>query len=166
MDKRTPRVLEVTVISAEDLRINDRSIKKNAFVVVQTDYSINYRNTCIDTEGGSYPSWNEKLELPLYHNVRFIRVEVQCKTGSSARMIGEAKIPISDFIGDYIPPHYVHFLSYRLRQRDGERNGIVNLSVRVKVPLYRTFLPSGVQAANENYDGIAVGIPVSYGCTV
>lgn len=36
-----------------------------------------------------------------------------------------------DFIGDYTPEKYMHFLSYRLRDAQGQKNGIVNVSVRV-----------------------------------
>ncbi|KAI3894127.1 hypothetical protein MKW92_010196 [Papaver armeniacum] len=153
MDRQAQKILEVTVVSAEDLRRNGRWVK-NTLVVVQTDYSTNHRSTSIDAEGGSYPSWNEKIEMPLYHNVRFIRVEAQYKTSSGAKMIGEAKIPISDFLGSYFPPLYLHFLSYRLRDRNGDPNGIVNLSVRV------------IEPPQQYLGGIAVGYPVSYGSKV
>ncbi|MCL7027450.1 hypothetical protein MKW94_017815 [Papaver nudicaule] len=146
MDRQAQKILE-------DLRRNGRPVK-NTLLVVQTDYSTNHRSTSVDTEGGSYPSWIEKIELPLYQNVRFIRVEAQYKTSSSAKMIGEVKIPISDFLGSYFPPFHLHFLSYRLRDRDGERNGIINLSIRV------------VEPHQQYLGGIAVGYPVSYGCKV
>ncbi|XP_043707999.1 BON1-associated protein 2-like [Telopea speciosissima] len=130
MEKAT-RSLEVTIISAEGLRLDGRSVKKNTFVIVRTD-SDNQRLTSMDKEGGSYPSWNEKLEppLPLPNSVQLITVEVQCNTFSGVKTVGTSKIPISDFIGDYTPPQYLHFLSYRLRDRNGERNGIINFSVR------------------------------------
>ncbi|KAI3970062.1 hypothetical protein MKW92_019117 [Papaver armeniacum] len=87
-------------------------------VVIQTDYSTNHRSIYIDTEGIATLQ-NEKIELPLYHNVRFIR-GAQYKTSSGA-------------IGLF-PPFYLHFLSYRLRDRNGEPNGIVNLRFEVIEP--------------------------------
>ncbi|XP_010255486.1 PREDICTED: BON1-associated protein 2 [Nelumbo nucifera] len=163
--------LEINVISAEDLRLRHRSIKKNAFVVVRTD-SHNYRSTRVDTEGGSYPYWNEKLNLALPNSAKFITVEVQCKTASGrARSVGTASIPVSDFIGDYTPAYYLHFLSYRLREQNGERNGIVNLSIRTLVPpaagyVHRSMMPQfvGFNVAEKNSGGFAImGIPMSSG---
>ncbi|KAF8379447.1 hypothetical protein HHK36_028883 [Tetracentron sinense] len=160
--------LEITVISAEGLRLGRHSIRKNAFAIVQTD-SRNSRSTKMDTEGGSYPSWNEKLALELPNNAHIVTVQVQCKTSSGDRTVGTAKIPVSDFIGDYTPAHYLHFLSYRLREHDGERNGIVNLSVRVKEAHYvdclsRPWLGAqrpclGVGDGENNSVGIVTGVP-------
>lgn len=127
-------VVEITVISGEDLRVNSRRpVKKNAFAVVRTD-SKNYQMTRVDTEGGSYSTWNEKLVMNLPAHARFLTVEVHCKTSSGDRVIGTARVPVSDFSGGSTPESYLHFLSYRLRDDKGERNGIVNLSVRMKVP--------------------------------
>ncbi|KAF9617560.1 hypothetical protein IFM89_037372 [Coptis chinensis] len=186
MEKSLARSLEVTIISAEDLRINHRSIKKNAFVTVQTDPN-NSRSTNMDTEGASYPSWNEKLELALPSYVKHIRVDVKCKTSSGERTIGSANIPLTDFLDDYIPPNCLHFLSYRLREHDGDRNGIVNISIRLNAPDYvPRALPSlTVQAGyrnsnacgwmpssriqtpyNNSRGSFAIGIPVSKGYIV
>ncbi|KAF8413121.1 hypothetical protein HHK36_001097 [Tetracentron sinense] len=181
--------LDITVISAEGLSLNRHSIKKNTFVTVKTDPN-NSQSTKMDTEGGSYPSWNEKLALELPCNARMVTVEVQCKTSSGVRTVGTANIPVSDFIGNHTPANYLHFLSYRLRERDGERNGIVNLSVKVKGQEYVDFSArpwcgfqaserpwSGFQAADQrpwsggqagdqkNWGGIVAGMPWSGGQT-
>ncbi|GKU88225.1 hypothetical protein SLEP1_g2515 [Rubroshorea leprosula] len=57
------RTLELTVLSAEDLRVNNKHLKKNAFVVVSID-PFNYRMTKTDAQGGGYPTWNEKVKGP------------------------------------------------------------------------------------------------------
>ncbi|KAL5565548.1 hypothetical protein UlMin_028712 [Ulmus minor] len=125
------RTIEVTILSAENLRLDRRSIKKNAFAVVRTDANT-FQTTEIDTEGGSYPKWNEKFFLQLPH-APSMTVELHCKTAFGNRNIGTAMVPVSDFIGGYVPENHLHFLSYRLRNYKGERNGIVNISVRTKV---------------------------------
>ncbi|KAJ7962327.1 BON1-associated protein 2-like [Quillaja saponaria] len=125
------RTLEITVLSGENLRVNRKPVKKNAYVIVRTD-SNNVVTTRMDTEGGNYPSWNEKMVVDMSMHVRFITIEVQCKTVMGIRNIGMARIPVSDFVGGYLPENYLHFLSYRLRDYEGDQNGIVNLSVRVK----------------------------------
>lgn len=122
--------LDVTLISAEDLCINRRLIKKNAFATVETVPN-NAQSTSMDRDGGSYPSWYQKFVVPLPCNTKHLRVEVKCKTAASVRTIGSVNIPVNDFLEDYIPPDCLHFLSYRLRERNGEPNGIINLSVQM-----------------------------------
>lgn len=127
------RSLEITVISGEALHVNrSKPVKKKAFVIVQTDAN-NSKSTKIDVQGGSYPLWNEKFDLLMPMHARFITVEVQRKgSNGNNKVIGRVNIPDTDFIGGWFPDNYLHFLSYRLRDGKGERNGIINLSVRVK----------------------------------
>ncbi|TMW81947.1 hypothetical protein EJD97_007321 [Solanum chilense] len=128
------RLLEITVISGENLLDNrNRLIKKNAFVNIKTEsYSCNLQTTKLDKEGGGFPKWNEKLIVDLPMHARHLTVEVQCKNSSGIKTVGIAKVPTSDFIGGILPEDYLHFLSYRLRNEKGEKNGIINFSVRVK----------------------------------
>lgn len=161
------RTVEITVISGEDLRNNRKPIKKNAFVVIRTD-SQNSCKTDMDTEGGSYPAWKQKLVVDIPMHAQFITLEVQCKTSMGDKTVGTARIPVSDFVGGYIPDNYLHFLSYRLRDYSGERNGIVNISARVKVPEYASCSRTevgvpfgvGVPLGGRNFGGIVTGIPV------
>ncbi|XP_028064927.1 BON1-associated protein 2-like [Camellia sinensis] len=171
----TSRSLEVTIISGENLRVDrTRPVKKNAFVVVRTDSSPISQSTNLDIDGGSYPTWNQTLLVDMPVHARFLNVDVQCRSNSGDKVIGTARIPASDFAGGYFPENYLHFLSYRLRDSGGERNGIVNLSVRVKVPegSGRVAASSaatscsqsrpwmGVPAAGKVSGGIVSGVPV------
>ncbi|GAB4860145.1 hypothetical protein Ancab_011623 [Ancistrocladus abbreviatus] len=125
-------VLEIKVVSAEDLRINGRPITKNTFAHVRTDPN-HYFSTKLEVENGSYPRWDEKFHLPLPSHAKEITVEVMCcKKFSGNVIVGVVKIPISDFTKDYIPPHYLHLLSYRLKDRHGRHNGIINLSIKTE----------------------------------
>ena len=157
-------VMEITVISAEALRVNSRKpVKKNAYVVVRTD-SKNSEMTRVDTEGGSFSTWNQKLVMNLPAQARFVTVEVHCKGSSGDRVIGTARVPVSDFSGGLTPESYLHFLSYRLRDEKGERNGIVNLSVRMKgsvmaAPPQRMW-PETVVGGGWDCSGVVVGVPV------
>ncbi|KAL3517117.1 hypothetical protein ACH5RR_024019 [Cinchona calisaya] len=129
------RVLEITVISGEDLSINRRQpVKKNAFVTIKTaSFKDQMMMTKMDKDGGSYPAWDEKFVMNMPMHARYFTAEVRCKTNNAGeRIIGTARIPASDFLGGYVPENYLHFLSYRLWDTKGERNGIINLSVRVK----------------------------------
>ncbi|KAK9103375.1 hypothetical protein Sjap_020629 [Stephania japonica] len=165
------RTLEVTVISAEDLRINDRPITKNAFATIRVD-SNNFSSTRMDSERGSYPCWNQKFCLALPYHIKFISVEVQCGAArSKVRPVGSAKVPISDIERDYVPSHFLHFLSYRLRQRDGERNGIINLCIRLllrpdQVNVGRPLGPLGFTSENNRCKKDDGGHEVQIGVTV
>ncbi|XP_020541429.2 BON1-associated protein 2 [Jatropha curcas] len=175
--------LEITVLSAENLKLAGKSVKKDTFVVIKVD-PLNSQSTRADYEGGSNPSWNQKLEIGMPMHARFITLEVQCKIGSGNRVVGTANVPVSDFMSCYIPENYLNFLSYRLRDVRGEKNGIVNISLKVKSPAacatpgMRKNLPSyswqsspspqmrptwGVPVGQKNclgHGGVVTGVPV------
>ncbi|XP_027102521.1 BON1-associated protein 2-like [Coffea arabica] len=156
------RVLEITVISGEDLRINRKQpVKKNAFVTIKTD-SFKEQTTKMDKDGGGYPAWDEKFVMDMPMHARYFTAEVRCKTAAGSRIVGTAVIPASDFLGDYVPENYLHFLSYRLWDCHGERNGILNLSVRVKSSssvrnAYGGGCSSHSAGCSRPWSGIAVG---------
>ncbi|KAF5733012.1 BON association protein 1 [Tripterygium wilfordii] len=156
------RTLEFTVLSGEDLRLDGKPIKKGAFVVVKID-PLNRFTTKIDAEGGSYPYWEDKFVMELPANSRFVTAEVRCK--NNGRIVGKATMPVSDIEGEYTPLDYLHFLSYRLRDERGLKNGIVNVSARLKV---RGYAGSSLTAAKPEMGlptyagGVVTGVPVGY----
>lgn len=166
------RTVEITILSAENLQMNKKPIRGNTFVRVQSDASSDTSATKVDSEGGSYPSWNEKLVMDAPLHARFITVEVKCKTSSTgSKSVGVARIPVSDFVGGYVPENQLHFLSYRLWDGKVRRNGVVNVSVRVKVAQQQpqqhlcnsnsTSLSAvtGVPVAGNRSTGVVTGIP-------
>lgn len=160
MEKMPSRTIEVTVISAEGLvERRKQRVKKNAFVVVRSD-PYNSRSTGMDKEGGSYPAWNEKLVMELPANARFLTVEAH----SGSRTVGAANIPVSDFVGGSLPLNYLSFLSYRLRDANGDKNGIVNLSIKVKgvAPIAGSGQPWAGVPVVDAHSGVVIGVPVSY----
>ncbi|XP_021817094.1 BON1-associated protein 2-like [Prunus avium] len=169
----TSRKLEITVISAENLQLDRKPIKKNASATVRAEKDSQFRTTDMDTEGGAYPKWNEKLVLDLPLHARSLTVEIHCKTSYGVRTIGTAKIPVSDFVGGFVPEGYLHFLSYRLRNNRGERNGIVNISVRMQAPELQACATTSshssvgfpVAVGDSSFGGgaVATGVPVWYG---
>ncbi|KAK4381171.1 hypothetical protein Sango_2991500 [Sesamum angolense] len=117
--------------------------------------------------GTPHPQWNQKLVMELPPHARFLTVEVH----SPANIVGTANIPVSDFAGGFLPANYLSFLSYRLRDANGEKNGIINLSVKVKQEAAggRSSGCSGqrwagvpVEGGKVSDHGITMGIPVSY----
>ena len=162
------RSVEITILSAENLQMNKKSIKKNAFVTLQSDGSSDACSTKVDTEGGSYPSWNEKVVMDVPLHARFITAEVNCRASTGDKSVAMARIPISDILGGYVPQNQVHFLSYRLWDSKVRRNGVINISVRVKVPEMALPPPAnglpvkGVTVAANGSNGVVAGIPINW----
>ncbi|KAJ1426822.1 C2 domain [Sesbania bispinosa] len=138
----TNRTLELTVLSAEDLRVDRKLNAKNLYVVVRAESITSYTTSTVVTEydsedGGNNnnPTWNEKLLVDVPAHARCITLEVKyCKssssTTSSGKDIGVARIAVSDFLGG-AEDHCLKMLSYRLRDWEGRRNGVLHFSVRV-----------------------------------
>ncbi|XP_022759535.1 BON1-associated protein 2 [Durio zibethinus] len=165
------RTLEITVLSGEDLRIDNKSVKKNAYVIVSID-TFSYKATKIDAEGGSSPSWNDKLVMDMPMQTRFITLQVKCKVSGGDKTVGYARIPVTDFIGGYSPETCLQFLSYRLRDPKGLKNGIINVSVRVKEPIQACSsqaaaagLGLGIPIDGRKDFGVVTGIPIWSGYT-
>ncbi|KAL3737726.1 hypothetical protein ACJRO7_019283 [Eucalyptus globulus] len=168
------RRLEVTVISGEDLRINDKPIKNNAFVTVKADSHSSpslYDSMKPDARGESYPYWDEKLHVDLPAGSRYVVVEVHRRSSSAGDvLVGTAWIPVSDFVGGYAPENYQHFLSYRLRDAKGQRNGIINISVRMVTSSYKGTSSSssssvpkfGIPMDREKNSRTVTGVPIWY----
>ncbi|XP_056693546.1 BON1-associated protein 1-like [Spinacia oleracea] len=126
--------LEITIKSAEELTIgNQKPVTKNVFVTISVEnqgYTNQLRTRpCVE---GAKPTWNEKLFTDMSKNAKFILLEVRYKKRSTEKSIGIAKVPTSDFVGNHMPLNYQHCLCYRLRDRNGEPNGIISFSVNVK----------------------------------
>ncbi|CAL0318337.1 unnamed protein product [Lupinus luteus] len=125
------RILEITVISGENLHVKDE-----AYVVIRAE-SINCHTTKPatdnDSDDSSFISWNEKLLVNMPMHAKSITFEVQCKKSSkgAARTVGVARIAVSDFMGISVPENSLQVLSYRLRDWEGKRNGVIHFAVRV-----------------------------------
>ncbi|TKY65535.1 BON1-associated protein 2 [Spatholobus suberectus] len=172
MESRRSHTMEVTIISAENLCMNGKPIRKDAYVVVHTQSCTKFFTTKMTTreEGGSDPSWNEKFWVD---GATCITLEVQCKTWLGVRSVGAARIAVADFLGGFVEENSLQFLSYRLWDGKGRRNGVINFSVRVlKAPqpesscsmhdVDKNLRGFGMQVSVGGNDssGIVTGIPV------
>ncbi|XP_038885303.1 BON1-associated protein 2-like [Benincasa hispida] len=151
------RTIEITVISGENLQIRGKPINSDLFVSVRSDLQTENGSvsTKVDRDSAGFPRWNENLVVDLPMHAAFLVVEV-CRRASSGRkvkIVGTARVPVADFIAGYLPESHLQFLSYRLRDERGEKNGIVNLSVRVKVA-------AGIEVSLSQKQGIGVPVPV------
>ncbi|KAK7294987.1 hypothetical protein RJT34_17888 [Clitoria ternatea] len=141
------RTLELTVLSLDELYVDPKLETRNLFVVVRAE-SIKCYTTGMATTGSDYerkPLWNEKLLVEMPTHARSITLEVKCKS-SCVKDVGVARIALSDFLGDE-----VQFLSYRLRDWEGRRSGVLNFSVRV----------NSIEAKASS-DLLLLGVPVGW----
>ncbi|XLR62383.1 hypothetical protein HN51_005682 [Arachis hypogaea] len=147
MESIRPSTLEIMVISGENLCMNQNPVKE-AYVVIRAE-SLKCCTTKMVKYGGentsSLLSWNEKFLMDIPLHARSITFEVQCKNSNGAvRSVGVARIAISHFLGEKNNVNgnkgiyectMQKMMSYRLRDWDGRRNGVINFSVRVaKLP--------------------------------
>ncbi|XP_061340132.1 uncharacterized protein LOC133286699 [Gastrolobium bilobum] len=163
------RTVEITVISGENL-----NVKEDAYVVVRAE-SINFCTTKMAKDSGSnnssFLSWNEKMLLDMPVHARSITFEVQCKKSNGARPVGVARIAVSDFLGGCgsVPENCMQVLSYRLRDWEGKRSGVIHFAVRVPTseeylisteePVKKTDRFTGIHVGDKNSSGDATGVP-------
>ena len=101
-------------------------------------------------------------------HARFVKVEAKHKASiRGIKRVEMARIPILDLVGvgGYVQENQLHFLSYRLWDSKVRRNGVINRSVRVKVPEYYCPVPVPVpvpamQVTHDGYTRVVIGVPV------
>lgn len=151
------------IVSAENLCIAKKHIQTmNVFVVIRGGSGDECTIKPPTENGDGILTWNEKVDIKLSENASFISIELHCRTSSGkGNLVGASRVPVTDFVGGFMPTNHLQFLSYRLRNSDGDPNGIVNISVRVKSLPCRY---SGALMQTEM--GIPVGGPRRFGAVV
>lgn len=122
--------LEITAISADGLRLGDCRFKRKMFVIVRSGPN-KYCTSKIDYKRGTYPSWDQKLNLELPTHVHSMFVEIKVTKLFGDVMVSKAEIPVSDLINDNKQENKVNLLSFLLTNSNGKRNGVINFAVRV-----------------------------------
>ncbi|GLJ55934.1 hypothetical protein SUGI_1200760 [Cryptomeria japonica] len=136
------QMLEVTIISADGLK-NVRKFggrMRTYAVVCGNDDANSGTSTRIEKDGGCNPVWNEKLQLRFSSglHVYSLNIQIYCKTSFGKRVVGWSKVPLSDITLGYGAPNGLRYLSYRLRTKNGNRSGTIDLSLRILTqPNYR-----------------------------
>ncbi|CAA0838775.1 BON1-associated protein 2 [Striga hermonthica] len=136
-------ILEITIISAQDLKkststtVFSRHIRP--FITLSNDINAKTYKTRVDDKGGINPSWGDKFRLPFEQflvNKRCPGIYLRLYTKNflmGRTQLGWCLIPAADIVSRFSPVGLVHFLSYRLRARDGSRgNGVVNVAVKLE----------------------------------
>ncbi|CAL0318338.1 unnamed protein product [Lupinus luteus] len=129
--KPLPRTLEITVMSGENIRVDQNPTPEDVYVVVRPE-SINCYTTKMAKGEEGLHAWNEKFLLDIPMHAKSITFEVQCKKYKGFRPIGVARIALSELVdGQGKENNCIQMFSYRLRDWDGRRNGVIHFSVRI-----------------------------------
>ncbi|GLJ55931.1 hypothetical protein SUGI_1200730 [Cryptomeria japonica] len=127
------RILEITGISADDLenvRRLGRRMRTYALVCADNDFS-HPAFTHVDAQGGCDPVWNDKLQLSLSKGSPIaLNIQIFCKTKYGKRSVGWSRVPLSEILNGFGPPHGLHCLSYRLKTGKGRPHGTIHFSLR------------------------------------
>ncbi|KAF1863864.1 hypothetical protein Lal_00030984 [Lupinus albus] len=172
MDAKPRRTIEITVISGENISVDENLMAENVYVVVRPE-SINCYTTKMGIREEGLIAWNEKFLLEIPMHAKSITFEVQCKKYKRSRLIGVARIALSDLEGGK-ENNCLQMFAYGLRDWDGRRNGVIHFSVRnfliseVKCVKGITMGSScgfenqvmGFQVNEKNSNDVAIGIPL------
>ncbi|CAK8560895.1 unnamed protein product [Lathyrus sativus] len=165
------RTLEITVISGENIHASE---SEDAYVVVRGE-SLDCYTTKTVKDNSSFLLWNEKFLLDMPLHARSVTFEVQSKKFKGVRPIGVARIAVVDFLNDSESENCMQVLSYRLRDWEGRKNGVIHFGVRVVVPekisvtvaekdtmvngkSYSDRL-TGMDYGGKSSNGVVIGIP-------
>ncbi|GLJ55935.1 hypothetical protein SUGI_1200770 [Cryptomeria japonica] len=129
------QMLEVTIICADGLK-NVRKLwgRMRTYAVVWINDDVNSgASTRIDKDGGCYPVWNEKLQLRISSGLHAcsLNIQIYCNTSFGKKLVGWSKVPLSDITLGYGAPNGLHYLSYRLRTKNGKRSGTIDFSLQI-----------------------------------
>ncbi|XP_059070138.1 BON1-associated protein 2-like [Cryptomeria japonica] len=147
----------------------------------------NRNSTRVDRHGGSYPTWNDKFHMDvskcfLQQKGSTLLIQIYTKTLLGKKRVGSARVPYADILEGFTKPDSIHFLSYRIRSRNGRPRGTLDLSLRfldkidqslgpsrpqseIKFPSFpsrsRINASSNGECNNGAVNSFAIGIPIS-----
>ncbi|KAK4266769.1 hypothetical protein QN277_023646 [Acacia crassicarpa] len=161
------RTLEVTIISGEDLSADGRNpATTDMYVVVRTESVKCWSTKMVEQVAESRTSlWNEKLMVEMPCHAKSITLEVKSKTAKGAvRSIGLARIAIWEVLPKQETCSESAVLSYRLRNWEGRRSGVINFSVK---PVNKEQEEKGTMVSScdlklRDNCGTVIGIPVCW----
>ncbi|MCO5614535.1 hypothetical protein L7F22_068819 [Adiantum nelumboides] len=127
------RHLDITVVSAKDLKKVNLIGKMNTYAVVWVDPY--YRqSTSVDDDGGSKPEWNQKLSFPVPEdffqqpNSR-LTVEIYSKaTFTDDKLVGAVNIPLPEVAQK---TNQEEVAEYGVMRKSGKAKGTLKLSIRM-----------------------------------
>ncbi|KAF8014335.1 hypothetical protein BT93_H0240 [Corymbia citriodora subsp. variegata] len=152
------QLLEVNIISAQDLRSVSRSMRSYAVVWVHPDRKLSTR---VDTRGRCNPTWNDKFvfrvdEEFLRCDTSAVMIEIYAVHWFKDVLVGTIRVLVSNLLPPPSRPfrHQQHigmrFVALQVRRPSGRPQGILNVGVALldssmrSMPLYTQLSASAV----------------------
>ncbi|GAB4851339.1 hypothetical protein Ancab_030732 [Ancistrocladus abbreviatus] len=143
------QLLEINVISAQDLAKTSRTMRTYAMAWVHTDRKLTTR---VDTHGGANPTWNDKFVFRvddnfLHSDMSAVMIEIYALHWFRDTHVGTVRVLVSNLI----PPQNrsnnpqnlgMRFVALQVRRPSGRPQGILNIGVTLldstmrSMPLY------------------------------
>uniref|UniRef100_A0A5B7C9V4 C2 domain-containing protein n=1 Tax=Davidia involucrata TaxID=16924 RepID=A0A5B7C9V4_DAVIN len=155
--KKPFQLLEINIISAQDLEPVSRNVRTYATAWVHRNRKLTTR---VDTEGRTNPTWNDKFvfrvdEEFLRSDTASVMIEIYALHWFRDTQVGTVRV----LVGNLIPPparphHHYHlgmrFVALQVRRPSGRPQGILNIGVALldssmrSMPLYTQLSASAV----------------------
>ncbi|XP_050374353.1 uncharacterized protein LOC126791899 [Argentina anserina] len=152
------QLLELNVISAQDLAPVSRSMRTYAIAWVHPDRKLSTR---VDTHGHNNPTWNDKFvfrvdEDFLHEDTSAVMIEIYALHWFKDVHVGTIRVLVGNLIPTPVKPHHHHpqlgmrFVALQVRRPSGRPQGILNIGVALlhssmrSMPLYSQLSTSAV----------------------
>ncbi|VVA36495.1 PREDICTED: C2 [Prunus dulcis] len=152
------QLLELNVISAQDLAPISRSMRTYAIAWVHPDRKLSTR---VDTQGHNNPTWNDKFvfrvdEDFLHEDTSAVMIEIYALHWFKDVHVGTVRVLVGNLIPTPAKPHHhnphlgMRFVALQVRRPSGRPQGILNIGVALlhssmrSMPLYSQLSTSAV----------------------
>ncbi|KAH7655000.1 C2 domain-containing protein [Dioscorea alata] len=139
------RTLDITLISAKDLKDVNLFSKMEVYAVVSIDGNRrNVQRTTPDRHGGANPAWNATLRLPLPPDDparHAVVIVLRAERALGDRDVGEVHIPLTEFLSGSGGGKTPQFVSYQVRKPSGKAKGVLNISFKISDAVAATSVP-------------------------
>ena len=152
------QLLELNLISAQDLAPISRSMRTYAVAWVHPDRKLSTR---VDTSGHNNPTWNDKFvfrvdEDFLHDDASAVMIEIYVLHWFKDVHVGTVRVLVGNLIQTPTRPHHHHpqvgmrFVALQVRRPSGRPQGILNIGVALlhssmrSMPLYSQLSTSAV----------------------
>ncbi|OVA14839.1 C2 calcium-dependent membrane targeting [Macleaya cordata] len=130
------RPLEITVISAKDIKDVNVFSKMDVYVVASIGGDARTRQkTPVDKDGGKNPSWNFPMKFTIdvaaaKQNRLILIFQLKAERTLGDREIGEVHVPIKELLDNLGDGKSNQFVSYQVRKPNGKPKGELNFSYK------------------------------------
>uniref|UniRef100_A0A803NQJ5 C2 domain-containing protein n=1 Tax=Cannabis sativa TaxID=3483 RepID=A0A803NQJ5_CANSA len=167
------RGVEITIISAKDLKRVKHLTKMDVYVVVSLSGGPEMeQKTPVDKASGPNPNWNYPMNFNIdeeeAHKGRLaLKFEVKChRRLHSDKDIGEVNVPVKELLDNGGDGKFIKYVTYQLRKPNGKHRGQLNLSYKFANQVLETTSSTKVHDTVYQVPALVTAYyPVNYAAT-